>query len=164
MQPEAPLTRAELLQSHEGYLRRFAQGHLPAPPRRRLAVVACMDARLEPLAVLGLALGDAHVIRNAGGRVDDDVIRSLVVSTLALGVRMVVVLHHIDCGMAKLANADLQALVETVGAATDEDFLTAPDPEHALWLDVATIATSPLLPPELEVHGFRYDVKTGRLS
>lgn len=156
--------RDELLAGNDGHAAAFARGGLTAPPVRRLAFVACMDARVEPLSVFGLKVGDAHVIRNAGGRVDDDVIRSLIVSTLALGVRTVAVLHHTDCGMAKLKNDDIQALVETVGASTDEDFLTAPDAEHALWLDVATIATSPLLPPGLEVHGFRYDVATGRVS
>lgn len=160
----APITREQVLAGNEAFCATFAGGHLGSPPRRRLAIVACMDARLEPLAVFGLQHGDAHVIRNAGGRVDEDVIRSLVVSTLALGVRVVVVVHHTDCGMAKLGDGDLRALVETVGVTTAEDFLTVGDVEHALWLDVGTIATSPLLPADLEVYGFRYDVGTGRLS
>ena len=154
---------ARLLDANGTFAREHFSGMRPLSPARHMAVVACMDSRLDVFDALGLTNGDAHVIRNAGGVVTDDVIRSLVVSTLALGVRVVAVLHHTDCGMAKLGNSDLQALVETVGASTNEDFLTASDADHALWLDVATIATSPLLPADLKVHGFRYDVRSGRL-
>jgi carbonic anhydrase len=157
-------TREELLAGNVAHVEGFAGAALASPPRRHLAVVTCMDARIDPLAMFGMAAGDMHVMRNAGGRVNDDVIRSLVVSTLAMAVRAVAVVHHTDCGMAKLGNQDLQALVEQVGATTDEDFMTAEDAEHALWLDVATVATSPLLPEGVEVHGFRYDVRSGQLE
>src|SRR5579884_1256910 len=97
-----------LLEANREYAQHFTQGDLPGPPARRLAVLTCMDARLDPQAFLGLALGDAHVIRNAGGRASDDAIRSLVISSHLLGTREYIVIHHTDCGMLTFSNEDLQ--------------------------------------------------------
>jgi carbonic anhydrase len=157
------ITVDELLTGNARHRRGFRGAGLTAPPRRHLAIVTCIDARIDAIDMFGLEAGDAHVIRNAGGRVADDVIRSLVVSTLGFGVRTIAVVHHTDCGMAKMANRDIQELVERIGASTTEDFLSIRDADDALALDVATVATSPLLPSDLTVHGFRYDLDTGQM-
>jgi carbonic anhydrase len=157
------ITFDELLAGNARHAGEFRGAGLTAPPRRRLVIVTCMDARIDAIAMFGLEAGDAHVIRNAGGRVADDVIRSLVVSTLYLGVRTVAVVHHTDCGMSMVADHDIHALVEGIGVLTTEDFLSIGDADEALALDVATVATSPLLPADLIVHGFRYDVSTGTM-
>jgi carbonic anhydrase len=153
----------DLLSANAGYAESFDAGSLTAPPTRQLAVVTCMDARIEPLAVLGLGLGEAHVMRNAGGRVSDDVVRSLAVSTHVLGVSTVVVMHHTACGMAAVDEDGLRRLV---GDATGEDcsdmeFLTIADPEEALRADVRRLLDSPLL--SVDVAGFVYDVTDGRV-
>src|SRR6266480_1166398 len=101
-----------LLQSNRTYSERFNQGNLPIPPARKVAVVTCMDARLDPLAFLDAKLGDIHVIRNAGGRVTEDVIRSLVISEQLLGTEEIIVIHHTDCGMLTFKNDDLYARIE----------------------------------------------------
>jgi carbonic anhydrase len=151
------------LKANERYAASFAKGHLPMPPARRVAVVACMDARLDPARVLGLEEGDAHVVRNAGGRADD-ALRSLVISQQLLGTREVVVIHHTDCGMLTFTDAQLKKkLSDELGVETDTAFLPFSDLEQSVRDDVATIRESRLLLKGIPVTGFIYDVKTGRL-
>src|SRR5438876_9286194 len=155
----------EFLKANEGYARTFQKGHLPMPPARRVAVLTCMDARLDPARLLGLEEGDAHVIRNAGGRASEDAIRSLVISQQLLGTNTVVVIHHTDCGMLTFSNADLRTKLKQELNANAEhiDFLPFKDLEQSVRDDVATIKNSPLLLKNIEVSGFIYDVKSGRL-
>ena len=136
------------------------------PPGRRLAIVTCMDARLDPARFLGLEEGDAHVIRNAGGLVTDDAVRSLVVSHWLLGTQEVAVLAHTDCGMLTFSNDDLHAkLREEAGAdASDVDFLPFPNLEDSVRSSVGVIRESPLLPDSLAVSGWIYDVRSGRID
>jgi carbonic anhydrase len=155
-----------MLAANERYAAGFAKGDLAMPPARRVAVLACMDARLDPARALGLDEGDAHVIRNAGGRASDDALRSLVISQQLLGTREVIVLHHTDCGMATFTNDDLRGrLRETFGVdASGTDFLPFSDLEQSVRDDVATIRSSPLIPADVSVTGYVYDVRTGRLA
>jgi carbonic anhydrase len=158
-----------LLLNHRAYERAFGDSGmaaLKAVPREQVAVLTCMDARIDPAMMLGLQPGDAHVIRNAGGRASDDAIRSLVVSTLLLGVQEVMVVQHTRCGlnvcteqqaMAKL-RARLGADVPTL------DFLTFVNLRDTVAHDVRRIKASPHLPGHLKVAGFVYDVETGRLG
>jgi carbonic anhydrase len=151
------------LKANESYASSFKKGHLPMPPSRRVAVVACMDARLDPARVLGLEEGDAHVVRNAGGRAADAV-RSLVISQQLLGTREVVVIHHTDCGMLTFTDAQLRQKVrDELGAETDTAFLSFSDLEQSVRDDVAAIRESRLLLKGVPITGFVYDVKTGRL-
>ena len=151
------------LKANERYAASFAKGHLPMPPSRHVAVVACMDARLDPARVLGLEEGDAHVIRNAGGRAAD-AIRSLIISQQLLGTREVVVIHHTDCGMLTFTDAQLRQKVrDELGAETDTSFLSFSDVDQSVRDDVAAIRESRLLLKGVPVAGFVYDVKTGRL-
>jgi len=151
------------LKANERYAASFAKGHLPMPPSRRVAVVACMDARLDPARVLGLEEGDAHVIRNAGGRAQDAV-RSLVISQQLLGTREVVVIHHTDCGMLTFTDEQLRQKVrDELGTVTDTAFLSFSDVDQSVRDDVAAIRESRLLLKGVPVSGFVYDVKTGRL-
>lgn len=158
--------RDELLAANQQFSANFAQGDLPMPPARQVAVLACMDARLHPETFLGLAIGDAHMIRNAGGRASDDAIRSLVISSSLLGTREYLVIHHTDCGMLTFSNDDLhQKLKAERGAdASAIDFLPFSDLEQSVRDDVQTIKASPLLDPSIAVSGFVYDVRTGKLT
>ena len=155
----------EFLKANDAYASTFEEGHLPMPPARRVAVLTCMDARLHPARFLGLELGDAHVIRNAGGRASEDALRSLVISQQLLGTNTVVVIHHTDCGMLTFSNEDLRTKVkQELGANADHiDFLPFKDLEQSVRDDVATIKNSPLIPKNIEVSGFIYDVRSGRL-
>lgn len=155
----------EFLKANEAHASTFQKGHLPMPPGRRVAVVTCMDARLDPARFLGLEEGDAHVVRNAGGRVSEDAIRSLVISQQLLGTNTVVVIHHTDCGMLTFSNADLRTkLKQELNADADHiDFLPFKNLEQSVRDDVATIKSSPLIPKGVEVSGFIYDVRSGRL-
>ncbi len=159
-------TVQEFLKANDAYAETFQKGHLPMPPARRVAVLTCMDARLHPARFLGLEEGDAHIIRNAGGRASDDAIRSLVISEQLLGTNTVVVIHHTDCGMLTFSNADLRGkLRQELGANADHiDFLPFKDLEQSVRDDVATIKASPLIPDNIEVSGFIYDVRSGKLS
>jgi carbonic anhydrase len=150
----------EVLTANENYASGFSKGDLPMPPGPKLAVVACMDARLDPAKALGLEEGDAHVIRNAGGRAAD-ALRSLVISQQLLGTNEVLIIHHTDCGMLTFDNATLQGICqERLGAdATDIDFLPFGNLEQSVRDDVALVRTSPLIPDEIPVRGFIYDVK-----
>lgn len=155
----------EFIQANERYAREFGEGELAAPPSRRVAVVTCMDARLDPQAFLGLGLGDAHVIRNAGGRVSEDALRSLVISQRLLGTNEVLVVHHTDCGMATFENDDLREKIRAdLGAdASSIDFLTFSDLEESVREDVATLRNSELIPDDVSITGAVYEVETGRL-
>jgi carbonic anhydrase len=155
----------EVVAANEEYAAGFTKGDLPMPPGRKFAVVACMDARLDPARALGLEEGDAHVIRNAGGRAAD-ALRSLVISQQLLGTNAVIVVHHTDCGMLTFDNATLQGICsERLGAdATGIDFLPFPDLEQSVRDDVAIIRASPLIPNDIDVSGFIYDVKTGKID
>jgi carbonic anhydrase len=156
----------DLLAGNARYAGGFAGAGLSAVPARHLAVVTCMDTRLDVYAMLGLRLGDAHVIRNAGGRVTDDVLRSLIVSIEVLGTKAVAVIQHTDCGMAKATDDQLRALVRERRGADPHpvDFLTIDDHAGTIRTDVAALRASPFLPADLDIRGFLYDVATGRLS
>ena len=155
----------ELLAANERYAAGFDKGDLPLPPARQLAILVCMDARIDPAKALGLAEGDAHVIRNAGGRASDDALRSLAISHELLGTREVVVIHHTDCGMLTFTNEQIrQRLRDRLGAdAAGVDFLPFGDLDQSVRDDVAAISASPLVPDEVAVSGFVYEVRTGRL-
>jgi carbonic anhydrase len=155
----------ELLAANARYAAGYTKGDLPMPPGRRVAILTCMDARLDPAKALGLEEGDAHVVRNAGGRASGDALRSLAISQQLLGTREVVVIHHTDCGMQTFTNEDLRRRLQTeLGAdASEIDFLPFGDLEASVREDVATIRASPLVPRDVAVSGFVYDVRTGRL-
>jgi carbonic anhydrase len=155
----------EFIEANSEYARRFDKGGLPMPPARKVAVVTCMDARILPSRVLGLEEGDAHVIRNAGGRAQD-ALRSLIISQRLLGTREVAVIHHTDCGMLTFKNEDLRAQVKReLGAdASGIDFLPFADVEKSVRDDVAALRDSPFIPRDVPVRGFVYDVRTGRLT
>jgi carbonic anhydrase len=157
--------RDEVLKADERYAQGFDKGQLPMPPGRRFAVVTCMDARLDPAKFLGLEEGDAHVIRNAGGLVTDDALRSLAISNSLLGTQEVFVIAHTDCGMLTFTNDVIRAkLRDELGAdAEDVDFLPFSDLEESVSRSVQRVRDSPLL-PELPVSGWVYDVRTGRLA
>jgi carbonic anhydrase len=154
----------ELLRNSERYATAFDKGHLPLPPGKPLVVVACMDARLNPYGVLGLQEGDVHVVRNAGGVVTDDVIRSLAISQRLLGTREIVLIHHTDCGMLTFKDDDVKAQIEAeVGFRPPFALEAFPDPETDVRQSIARIKASPFVPHKDSVRGFVYDVKTGRL-
>jgi carbonic anhydrase len=154
----------EFLAANETFAAEFTEGDLPMPPARKVAVVACMDARLHPEKALGIAIGDAHVIRNAGGRVQD-AIRSLVISERLLGTNEIVVLHHTDCGMLTFSNADLAAKVQAdLGVdVSGQDFYPFPDLEQSVRDDVAFLRESRLIPKDIAISGAIYDVTTGKV-
>jgi len=155
----------ELLAANERFAEDFDKGDLPMPPARHVAVLACMDARLHPETFLGLDIGDAHMIRNAGGRASDDAIRSLIISNKLLGTNEYLVIHHTDCGMLTFSNDDLRTkLADETGAdASDIDFLPFGDLEQSVRDDVQTIRESPFLPDDAPVTGYVYDVTDGKL-
>jgi carbonic anhydrase len=146
----------ELLSANADYAAGFEKGHLPMPPTRRFAVVTCMDARLDPAKFLDLQEGDAHVIRNAGGLVTDDALRSLVISHKLLGTEEVFVIAHSDCGMLTFTD---EALQDQLG--TDMAFHAFPDLEESVRSSVERVRESPYAADS--VHGFVYEVETGRL-
>lgn len=156
----------QLLAANEEYRRAFDKGNLLPPPLKQLAVLTCMDCRIDTASVFGLDPGDAHVLRNAGARVSDDAVRSLIVSTAKLGVRRIAVVHHTHCGAASMTEPELrEAVVERTGHDPGEiDFLLFADPEHALQADIERLCTCPFLPEGTLVGGFMYDVETGVLS
>ena len=158
--------REEIVQANERYRSGFDKGALPMPPGRKFAVVTCMDARLDPAGFLGLEEGDAHVIRNAGGLVTDDALRSLVISHWLLGTQQAFVIAHTDCGMRTFTNDVLRGkLAEEAGAdAGAIDFLPFPDTEESVRSSVRRIRESELLPESFSAEGFVYDVHTGDLK
>jgi carbonic anhydrase len=175
----------EVLSANETYASKFGpKGDLALPPARRFAILTCMDARLDPAKYAGLSEGDAHVIRNAGGRASDDAIRSLVISYKLLGTREWFVVHHTNCGMEFFTDALMRDLLssslETAelsaqgfrdvgkGPGSTEaqfvDWLTIPDAAQAVVDDVARIRRHPLVPKNIPIYGYLYDVKTGKLG
>jgi carbonic anhydrase len=155
----------QLLTNNDAYAAGFDKGDLPLPPARKVAVLACMDARLDPARVLGLDEGDAHVIRNAGGVVSDDALRSLVISQRLLGTEEVVLIHHTDCGMLTFSDDEVKAAIEADTGIRPSFALEAfSDPVTDVRQSVARIAASPFLRHKDNVRGFVYDVKTGRLD
>lgn len=177
--------KMRILEANESYARAFGtKGELTIPPSRQMAILTCMDARLDPAALAGLAEGEAHVIRNAGGRASDDAIRSLVISHKLLGTNDWYVIHHTDCGMLTFTNEQmgdlLAASLDTaelgpdgwrdVGAGPGSpegrriDWLAFTDLAESVREDVARIRSHPLVPADITVTGFIYDVRTGRLE
>jgi carbonic anhydrase len=151
----------DLLRSNSLYASHFTKGDLAAQPARRFAVVTCMDARLDPAKALGLEEGDAHVIRNAGGLVTDDALRSLTISHWELGTQEVVVIAHTRCGMLALENEELRAKIGD--AASGMDFLPFRDLDESVRESVRRVQESPLLPDSYAATGMVYDVESGRL-
>jgi carbonic anhydrase len=148
----------------EQYAARFEAGDLPLPPATHAVVVACMDARLNPYGILGLSEGDAHVIRNAGGVVTDDVIRSLTISQRLLGTTEIVLIHHSDCGMLTFHDDELKAQIEADTGLRPPFALEAfPDLDGDVRQSIARIKASPYIPHKDSVRGFVYEVETGRL-
>ena len=157
----------EVLKANEEYSRNFSAGHLPMPPARKLAVVACMDARLVVSRILGLKEGDAHVIRNAGGIVDEDAIRSLILSHHLLGTQEFMLIHHTDCGMLTFNDGELRARLRNqigTAAATPARFYAFSDLEDDVREQIEKLKSHPWIPKQIPVRGFVYDVKTGRLK
>ncbi|HEY7018796.1 MAG TPA: carbonic anhydrase [Gaiellaceae bacterium] len=152
----------EIRSANDSYASEFGKGELPMPPARRFAVVTCMDARLDPAKFLGLEEGEAHVIRNAGGVVEDDALRSLVISHHLLGTQEALVIGHTDCGMLTFQNEDLHSRLGPESEAID--FLPFPDVAARVRESVETIERSPLLPDSFTATGFVYDVSSGRLD
>ncbi|WP_353068139.1 carbonic anhydrase [Tunturibacter empetritectus] len=174
----------EVLSANEAYANTFgAKANLALPPARGFAILTCMDARLDPAKYAGLAEGDAHVIRNAGGRASDDAIRSLVISYKLLGTKEFFVIHHTDCGMQFFTNDIIRGLLASsleTAALTPEgfkdvghgpgstaaefvEFLTIKDQAESVLADVTRIRTSPLVPKSIPIYGYIYDVKSGKL-
>jgi carbonic anhydrase len=154
----------ELLRNAERYAESFDRGGLPMPPAKRVAVVACMDARLNPYALLGLSEGDAHVIRNAGGVVTDDEIRSLAISQRLLGTEEIILIHHTDCGMLTFSDDEFRKQVQDDTGIKPEWAAEAFDDLDAdVRQSIARIESSPFVPRKDKIRGFVYDVETGRL-
>ena len=154
----------ETLLANKVYAKNFTKGQLPMPPARRLTVVACMDARLDPARVLGLEEGDAHVIRNAGGRVSD-ALRSLAISQTLLGTREVMFIHHTDCGMLTFSDESIRKQLRSE-RGIDADhvaFLPFADLDQSVRDDIRVYRQSPLVLQDIVVRGFTYDVRTGSL-
>lgn len=155
----------ELLEGNRAYAEGFEQGGLPMPPSRRVAVVACMDARLDVYRLLGLGLGEAHVIRNAGGVVSEDVIRSLVISQRLLGTREIVLVHHTDCGMLTFNDDSVKAQIEAETGMRPSFALEAfDDPAEDVRQSLRRIRANPFITHRDALRGFVYDVGNGRLD
>ena len=153
----------ELLANNARYAESFS-GPLPLPPAKHVAVVACMDARLNVYGMLGLQEGDAHVIRNAGGVITDDEIRSLAISQRLLGTSEIVLIHHTDCGMLTFSDDELKARIqEDVGMKPHFALESFTDLEEDVRQSIARIRNSPFIPNKDSVRGFVYEVETGRL-
>ena len=157
----------DLLAANEGYVARFTSAGLAGTAARGLAVVTCMDSRIEPLQMLGLSKGDAKILRNAGGRVTDDVLRTLVLATHLLGVSRVMVVVHTDCRMSKITDEQVHEAILVEGAGIDTrslEFRTVDDQARCLEQDVQRIRSWPYLPVAVSVVGGVYDVSTGRFE
>jgi carbonic anhydrase len=157
-------TTDELLRNSADYTAVFQAGDLPLPPATQVAVVTCMDARLNPYGVLGLSEGDAHIIRNAGGVVTDDAIRSLTISQRLLGTREIILIHHTDCGMLTFDDDDVKTAIEKDTGLRPPFALEAfPDLDEDVRQSIRRIQASPFIPNKDSVRGFVYDVRTGQL-
>lgn len=157
----------EAIRANESYAQDFAWGDLSMPPARKLAVVACMDARLMVDQVLGLKTGDAHIIRNAGGLVTEDALRSLIISHHLLGTQEFIIINHTDCGMLTFKDEELRTkLQQETGTATDSPthFHAFTDLEENVRRQIENVKVHPWIPRQIQVRGFIYDVKTGLLS
>jgi carbonic anhydrase len=154
----------ELVANNQAYAEQFDKGDLPMPPGRKLAVVACMDARLNPYGILGLSEGDAHVIRNAGGVVTDDEIRSLAISQRLLGTEEIILIHHTDCGMLTFTDDDFkQSIQEETGIKPEWAAESFTDLDTDVRQSIARIKASPFIPNKDSVRGFVFEVESGRL-
>jgi carbonic anhydrase len=154
----------ELVANATSYSDSFESGDLPLPPAKRVAIVACMDARLNPYGLLGLHEGDAHVIRNAGGVITDDEIRSLAISQRLLGTEEVMLIHHTDCGMLTFADDEFRRQVQDdTGIKPEWAAETFSDLEEDVRQSIARIKASPFVPKKDNVRGFVYEVETGNL-
>jgi carbonic anhydrase len=157
-------TTDELLANNDSYASSFDKGDLPAPPGRKVAIVACMDARLSVYGVLGLQEGDAHVIRNAGGVVTDDAIRSLAISQRLLGTEEIILIHHTGCGMLTFSDDEFRAAIENDTGIRPEWAAEAfSDLDGDVRQSIARVRASPFIPRKESVRGFVYEVETGRL-
>jgi carbonic anhydrase len=154
----------ELLRNNERYAEAFDKGNLPLPPAKGVAIVACMDARLDVYRMLGLEEGEAHVIRNAGGVVTDDEIRSLVISQRLLGTREIILIHHTDCGMLTFTDEEVKGEIqEEVGLKPHFALESFSELEEDVHQSIRRIQASPFIPHKESVRGFIYEVETGRL-
>ena len=157
-------TTDELLRNNERYAESFDKGDLPMPPAKQIAIVTCMDARLSPYVMLGLSEGDAHVIRNAGGVITDDEIRSLMISQRLLGTREVMLIHHTNCGMLTFSEDELKGQIqEEIGIKPPFALESFTDLEENVRQSIKRIEASPFIPHKDSVRGFIYEVETGRL-
>lgn len=157
----------EVLRANQRYAAEFNSGNLPIPPARKLAILACMDARLDVPRILGLKVGDAHIIRNAGGIATDDAIRSLIISHYLLGTEEFLLIHHTDCGMLTFRDEELRARLrkETgASAVAPTAFHSFTNLEDDVRDQVQKLRSHPWVPKSIPVRGFIYDVKTGRLN
>jgi carbonic anhydrase len=153
----------DLLANNNSYVVSFDKGSLPAPPGKKVAVLACMDARLDPAKVLGLAEGDAHVIRNAGGVASEDAIRSLVISQRLLGTEEILLIHHTDCGMETFSDdAVKDQILNDTGLRPNFALEAFPEAEADVRQTAARIKSSPFVPHK-DIRGFVYEVESGRL-
>lgn len=154
------------MKANKAYVDLHGDYHLPLRPKTKVAIVTCMDSRLHVAQALGLALGDAHILRNAGGRVTEDMIRSLVISQQQLGTREIVVLHHTDCGAQTFTNEEFATqLKRALGVdVAGQDFLPFTDIEESVREDITLLKQSPLIPDDVEISGAIYDVDTGRMT
>ena len=154
----------ELLTNNRSYAGQFDKGDLPLPPAKKVAVVACMDARLDPARVLGLEEGDAHVIRNAGGVISDDAIRSLTISQRLLGTEEIVLIHHTDCGMLTFRDDDVKdQITKETGVRPAFALESFGDLDDDVQQSIARIKASPFIPHTDDVRGFVYEVESGKL-
>jgi len=155
----------KLLNNNESYAKSFTKGNLALPPSRKIAILACMDARLDVNKALGLEEGEAHVIRNAGGVATDDAIRSLTISQRLLGTEEVFLIHHTDCGMLTFTDDDVKKKIQSDTGIKPPFALEAfPNVEEDVKQSIARIKASPYIPRKDKIRGFIYDVRTGRLS
>lgn len=156
----------DFLANNKVFASQFPNAHIPTPPKKEVAIVSCMDVRIHIAQIFGLKLGDAHIIRNAGGRVTEDTIRSLVISEQLLGTREIIVLHHTDCGLHGQDPKRLsQHLEKSLGALVrDMDFLPFSDLKESVTQDVLALKGSPLIPDTIIISGGIYDVDTGQVQ
>ncbi len=154
----------DLLENNAAYVASFDKGATPLPPARGVAVIACMDARLHVSSILGLEVGDAHIIRNAGGVVTDDVIRSVVISQRLLGTDEIILIHHTDCGMVTFTDDAVKAQIKAETGIRPPFALEAfPDAEDDIRQSIARLRANPFIPRREHIRGFVYDVATGEL-
>ena len=155
----------DLVSNAEDYASSFDKGDLPMPPAKGVAIVACMDARLDPAGVLGLSEGDAHVIRNAGGVVTDDEIRSLTISQRLLGTKEIILIHHTDCGMLTFTDdAFKRSIQDETGIKPPWSAEAFPDLDEDVRQSIARIKASPFIPHKDAIRGFVFDIATGKLN